>query len=125
MRFISILIVAIVVAPAYGADKAIDHNPAQDVRDLMIAAIDSPSGTAHGFLKGKFAEAMTKRFHGKTPIHIDVSTEKRYAQKGCSRLKVLFWQDGVQLPEVPLPRKQTVEIGINFCRDGSPPRSLM
>jgi len=58
-----------------------------------------------------------------------VSTEKRYAQPGCSRLNVRFWQDGVQLPNygaggVQAPRRQTIDFGINYCRDGQPPQSL-
>jgi hypothetical protein len=44
------------------------------------------------------ADAITKRFGATSPIFIDVTTEKRYAQPGCSRLKVTFWQDGVLLP---------------------------
>ena len=38
------------------------------------------------------------------------------------------WQDGVQLPNygaggVQAPRRQTIDFGINYCRDGQPPRS--
>jgi serine/threonine protein kinase len=69
-------------------------------------------------------DAITQRFKGTTPIYNDVSTERRYAQVGCSRLKVRFWQDGVQLPGVPAPRRQTIDFGINYCRDGLPPKSL-
>ena len=91
---------------------------------LLIAAIDAPSGQAQGVLVGEIADAITQRFKGTTPIYIDVTTERRYAQAGCSRLKVRFWQDGVQLPGVPAPRRQTIDFGINYCRDGQPPRSL-
>ena len=90
----------------------------------MIAAIDSPTGIAHGILVGDMADAITRRFKATSPIYIDVSTERRYTQAGCSRLKVVFWQEGVLLPGVPAPRKQTIEIGINYCRDGLPPKSL-
>ena len=80
-------------------------------------------------LVGEVADAISKRFNATTPIYIDVSTEKRYAQPGCSRLNVRFWQDGVQLPNygaggVQAPRRQTIDFGINYCRDGQPPRSL-
>jgi hypothetical protein len=30
----------------------------------------------------------------------------------------------VQLPGVPAPRRQTIDFGINYCRDGLPPKSL-
>jgi hypothetical protein len=96
----------------------------KDARPLLIAAIDAPGGQAHGVLVGDIADAITQRFKGNTPIYIDVSTERRYAQAGCSRLKVRFWQDGVQLPGVPAPRRQTIDFGIDYCRDGQPPRSL-
>jgi len=96
----------------------------QDARPLLIAAIDAPSGEAHGMLVGEIADAVTQRFKGTSPIYIDVATERRYSQAGCRRLKVRFWQDGVQLPGVPAPRRQTIDFGINYCRDGQPPKSL-
>ena len=95
-----------------------------DARPLLIAAIDAPDGQAHGVLTGQLADAITQRFKATTPIYIDVDTERRYAQAGCRRLKVRFWQDGVQLPGVAAPRRQTVDFGINYCRDGLPPKSL-
>jgi hypothetical protein len=35
-----------------------------------------------------------------------------------------FWQDGVRLPGQPEPRHQSIAFGINYCRDGSAPKSL-
>ena len=102
-----------------------DRSAVQDARPLLIAAIDAPSGEAHGVLVGEIADAITKRFKGASPIYIDVSTERRYAKSGCSRLKVRFWQDGVQSPGVAPPRRQTIDFGINYCRDGQPPKSLL
>jgi hypothetical protein len=104
--------------------QAFDRTPVADPRPLMIAAIESPTGVAAGVLVGDIADAITQRFKASSPIYIDVSTERRYAQAGCSRLKVLFWQEGVRLPGTTLPRKQTIEMGINYCRDGLPPKSL-
>jgi hypothetical protein len=95
----------------------------KDTKPLLIAAIEAPGGQAHGVLVGDIADAITQRFKGTTPIYIDVSTERRYAQAGCSRLNVRFWQDGVQLPGVPAPRRQTIDFGVDYCRDGQPPRS--
>jgi hypothetical protein len=104
--------------------SAQDRKPVQDARPLLIAAIDAPGGAAHGTLVGEIANAITQRFKGTSPVYIDVTTERRYAQAGCRRLKVRFWQDGVQLPGVPAPRRQTIDFGINYCRDGQPPKSL-
>jgi len=95
-----------------------------DARPLLLAAIDAPDGRAHGVLSGPMADAITARFKATSPVYIDVSTERRYAQAGCRRLKVSFWQDGVQLPGAPAPRRQTIDFGLNYCRDGLPPRSL-
>ena len=104
--------------------SAQERIPVQDARPLLIAAIDAPGGAARGMLVGEIANAITQRFKGTSPIYIDVTTERRYAQAGCRRLKVRFWQDGVQLPGVPTPRRQTIDFGINYCRDGQPPKSL-
>lgn len=95
-----------------------------DARPLLLAAIDAPDGRAHGVLAGPVADAITAHFKATSPVYIDVSTERRYAQPGCRRLKVSFWQDGVQLPGAAAPRRQTIDFGLNYCRDGLPPRSL-
>jgi hypothetical protein len=65
-----------------------------------------------------------QRFAATSPIYIDVTTEKRYAQAGCCRLKVTFWQDGVLAARRVDPRRQTIDFGINYCLDGQPPQSL-
>ena len=95
-----------------------------DPRPVMLAALQSVNGEAHGILSGEIAEALTQRFAATSPIHIDVTTEKRYTQAGCARLKVRFWQDGVLLPGASSPRRQTMDFGINYCLDGRPPQSL-
>ena len=101
-----------------------ERAPVMDARPLMLAALRSADGQAHGQLTGDIADAISKRFSAATPIFIDVTTEKRYRQAGCSRLKLSFWQDGVLLPGAKAPRKQTIEFGINYCLDGMPPKSL-
>ena len=101
------------------------RTPVPDARPVMLVALQSADGTAHGVLAGEIADAITKRFEATSPIYIDVSTERRYREPGCSRLKVLFWQEGVRLPEAKAPRKQTIEFGINYCATGLPPKSLL
>lgn len=105
------------------ADDA-SRAPVPDARPVMLAAIQAPDGQAHGILTGEMADAITKRFGATSPIYIDVATEKRYAQAGCSRLKVTFWQDGVRLPGATAPRRQTMDFDIDYCLDGRPPQSL-
>jgi hypothetical protein len=99
------------------------RSPVADARPVMLAALQSPDGTAHGVLTGAMAEAITQQFRASSPVLIDVTTTKRYQQPGCSRLKVLIWQDGVHLPDATAPRRQTIEFGIDYCLDGLPPRS--
>jgi hypothetical protein len=66
-----------------------------------------------------------EQFKASSPILIDVSTERRYQQPGCSRLKVTFSQEGVHLPGASgTPQRRTVDVGLNYCRDGKPPKSL-
>ena len=100
------------------------RTPVPDARPVLLAALQSADGQAHGVLSGEMADAITKRFGATSPIFIDVTTEKHYAQPGCSRLQVRFWQDGVLLPGATTPRRQTMDFGINYCLDGRPPQSL-
>lgn len=101
------------------------RTPVPDARPVLRSALQSTDGTAHGVLTGEIADAITERFEATSPIYIDVSTERRYREPGCSRLKVLFWQEGVRLPDAKAPRKQTIEFGIDYCVTGLPPRSLL
>ena len=115
---------ALAMALFSSVTTAQERLPVPDARPLLLAAIDAPDGRAYGLLSGPMADAITARFKATSPVYIDVSTERRYAQPGCRRLKVSFWQDGVQLPGAPAPRRQTIDFGLNYCRDGLPPRSL-
>jgi hypothetical protein len=119
----SLLMLATLVG-ASSVAPAQDRISVRDARELLIAAIDATSGQAHGILVGDIADAMRRQFRTDSPIYIDVTTERRYAQVGCSRLQVRFWQDEVHLPGEVAPRRQTIDFGINYCRDGQPPRSL-
>lgn len=117
------LVLWLSTASAWGQSEA-SRVPVDDVRVLMIAAIDSPTGAASGFLSGKQADAITQHFKATSPILIDVSTERRYQQPGCSRLKVTFSQEGLHLPGFTTSQRRTVDVGLNYCRDGKPPKSL-
>lgn len=125
----SILLTLVLIAMSAQADEttaptaSTSRTPVPDARPLLITALQSSSGEAHGTLTGEVADAISKRFAATSPIFIDVTTERRLRQSGCSRLKVVFWQDGVQLPGASAARKQSMEMGINYCLDGLPPRS--
>ena len=115
---------AIVTSLGAGAQGSSPRVPIDDVRVLLISAIDSPTGQAQGVLNGQMANLITDRFKATGPILIDVTTERRYRQPGCSRLKLTLSQDGVNLPGASGPERKTVDIGLNYCRDGTPPQSL-
>jgi streptogramin lyase len=107
---------------AYGATPE-GRIPVPDIRALLVAAIDAPDGSAQGVLSGPLADALTERFQGTSPIHVDITTQRRYAQEGCRRLNVRFWQEGVRLPGAQAPGRQTVDFSLDYCQDGRPPRS--
>ena len=122
MKLIYAAALAVLASPVLADDVLRTRVP--DARPVMLAALQATDGQAHGILTGEMADAITKRFGATSPIYIDVATEKRYAQAGCSRLKVTFWQDGVLLPGATTPRRQTMDFGIDYCLDGRPPQSL-
>ncbi len=120
--FYAVALLAAFALPVFADDVFRTQVP--DARPVMLSALQASDGQAHGVLTGEMADAITKRFGATSPIYIDVSTEKRYAEPGCSRLKVTFWQEGVLLPGATAPRRQTLDFGINYCLDGRPPQSL-
>ena len=71
--------------PVFADD--VRRTPVPDARPVMLAALQATDGQAHGVLTGEMADAITRRFGATSPIFIDVTTEKRYAQPGCSRLR--------------------------------------
>lgn len=95
-----------------------------EVKPLLVEAIDAPGGEAHGRLTGELVDAIGRQFQTSAPINVDVKTLVRYTQEGCRRLSVLIWQENVRLRPDAAGARQTVEFGINYCRDGLPPRSL-
>lgn len=93
-----------------------------EARPLLVDALQAADGQARGVLVGPMAEAISRRFQSSAPILIDVVTERRLPQAGCARLKVSFWQDDVRLPGSNAASRQTLDLGIDYCLDGQPPR---
>jgi hypothetical protein len=128
LRHIAIVCILSAASCVYAQQEAMNRPPVTDLRVLLIQALDSPQGRAQGKLVGEWADAITKKFSSSGikagDILVDVHTLKRYAQAGCSRLNIRLAQDGVLLPGAKQPRLQTMDIGLNYCRDGQPPKSL-
>lgn len=115
---------AMLCAATSAAPEAAPRVAVNDPKVLMLAAIDAPDGRAAGKLTGELADAITQRFSATSALFMEVTTLARYAQDGCRRLNVRFWQEGVRLAAGQAPNKQTIDIGINYCRNGQPPANL-
>ncbi|WP_222934071.1 hypothetical protein [Pseudomonas lundensis] len=112
---------SLLMTAALGAEER-PRAAVTEARPLLVAALQAADGQAHGVLTGPMAEAISQRFQSSAPILIDVVTERRLPQAGCARLKVSFWQDDVRLPGSNAASRQTLELGIDYCLDGQPPR---
>lgn len=115
---------AMLCAATSAASETTPRVLVNDPKVLMLAAIDAPNGRAAGMLTGEVADAISRRFSATSALFMEVTTLARYAQDGCRRLNVRFWQEGVRLAAGQAPQSQTIDIGINFCRNGLPPASL-
>lgn len=98
------------------------RTPVTEARPLLVAALQAADGQAHGVLIGPMADAISQRFQSGAPIQIDVITLRRLPQPDCARLQVTFRQDAVRLPGSTHPDRQTLDLGIDYCLDGQPPR---
>lgn len=112
------------VSAAVAPEPDTEHEriPVLDIRALMFAALDAPDGSAYGTLIGADADRMTSFFQASSPLLIDITTERRLQQPGCSRLRMQFTQEGVRIDPQAKPQRQVAVVGINYCRDGGPPR---
>ncbi len=94
---------------------------AGDLRAVLRQAIESADGTARTVLDGPDSAALRQGFGGAAALAVDVSTLKVYAQPGCRRLNLAF---RVETPGPGSKSPHRVDLGLNYCRDGSPPASL-
>ncbi len=95
----------------------------QELRPLLVRAIDAADGLAQGELVGEAARTIGQHFRSRAPLLIDVLTLRRLAQPGCARLRVSFRQEEVRLPGADAAMPRSLAFEVNFCRDGQPPRS--
>lgn len=114
----------VVASSALAQPGLVARREVTEIKPLLIEAIDSPQGQAHGRLAGELVDAIGRQFSTTAPINVDVVALIRYAEEGCRRLSVLVWQEGVRLRQGDPGSRQSVEFGINYCRSGLPPQSL-
>jgi len=111
--------VAAIVASSLCFDAwATERMPIKDVRPLLVAAINSPSGVAQGVMVGEVVEVMLKRMGSANPIEVDVRALYDLPQAGCKRLEVITRQKAVIEPGKKLPEDKLLAYKINFCANG-------
>lgn len=93
---------------------------AGDLKQYLIAAIDSPDGRSDGELSGSMADFFKGQTHSSAPVKVQVRTLSKFSENGCARLEANLIQeivptkDGKQIPVV-------IRYELNLCRDGHPP----
>ena len=95
----------------------------EDLRPLLVEAIDAADGASRGVLAGPPSEVLRRRGVSSEPLEVEVTTLKAYRQPGCKRLNVRFAQRAVRSGNAPA-RDRAIAFQLNYCRDGQPPWSL-
>ncbi len=96
---------------------------ADTIKELLMAAIRSPSGTSRGIIEGKEADTVHQTTGSTDPLRGEVTTIKHYKQEGCSRLALKLIQPNT-------PTKQGIKTDfelhyeLNLCQNGKPPADL-
>jgi len=94
------------------------------VKALMMKALNSPAGVAGGIVEGKEADKIHEATGSYDPLRGEVTTIKRYKEKGCGRL-------AVKLTQPNTPTKQGTKTDfvmifeLNLCQNGMPPRDAV
>lgn len=109
--------------PIGGAAATVGAHVVEDLRPLLVAAIDAADGAARGVLAGPVSEVLRRQGVSAEPLAVEVTTLRTYRQAGCKRLNVRFAQRAVKIGDAP-PRDRVISFQLNYCRDGQPPRSL-
>lgn len=103
------------------AVNAANRMPITNVRPLLMAAINSPDGSARGVMVGEVAEVMLKRMGSANPIEVDVRMLHDLPQAGCKRLEVTTRQKAVIEPGKKLPEDKSLIYKVSFCGNGKFP----
>lgn len=116
-HFITIATLALVATTASAAEGF-------SVKTLLIQALNAPDGKAKGNVAGKEADAIHAATGASDPVRAEVSTIKKFNQKGCCRLAVKLVQ-----PNAPTKEGGRTDFALNYelnlCRNGLPPSEGM
>lgn len=97
--------------------------PLDNLRPLVLEAIESPSGTAWGILGGDAAKFIYNQTAATTPLRVTVTRLIKYNQPGCARLNAQFQQDDVRIPMEKTAKNREVNFQFNYCLDGRAPKT--
>lgn len=92
----------------------------QVLSPLLVEAIEK--GESHTVLGGPIADYMKRSNMSSEPLRVNVTTIKKFKQRGCSRLNIQFLQDNVIVPGETKPRNREIDYQLNYCVDGRPPK---
>ncbi len=93
---------------------------AGELKQYLIAAIDSSDGRSDGELSGSMAEFFKLQTHSSAPVKVQVRTLSKFSEPGCARLEANLIQENVPTKEgkqIPV----VIRYELNLCRDGQPP----
>ena len=99
-----------------GAIREMDN-----LKILMIEALEAADGKARAFLTGPIIDMANKYFDAHGKMAAVVTREKRYRQPGCGRLKVVIHQRGVLDPVTKERNTRASVFGLDYCTDGKAP----
>lgn len=106
------------ISLASGLDEYTSAKP------LLLQALDDPNATIHGEMTGPIADKFKATTKSDSPVTATVTTIKQFKQAGCSRLNLKLQQSNV-LDTSGKPRDIALNLGINYCKNGSPPTEGM
>ena len=96
----------------------------QFLAPLLVKAIQSENGEASLVMdNGPLMDHLKRNGISSEPLHINVTTLKRFKQQNCSRLNIQFTQDHVSVAGDMQPRKREIDYQISYCIDGTPPKN--
>lgn len=93
------------------------------IKQLMIQALESPSGTSSSDINDELAEVFRRGIQVPgARIHAEATVVGRLANDGCGRVKVRFSTPGTVLPMSDGTSKPLdISMEMNICKDGQPP----
>jgi hypothetical protein len=108
-------------SPALGANPSPHLREVDNLKLLLIEALEAPDGKAKAFLTGPAIEMANKYFDAHGKLAAVVTREKRYRQPGCGRLKVVLHQMGVLDPITKERKTRASVYGMDYCTTGKAP----